>query len=361
MENSPLKIDFLAIGDMVTDAFIRVKDASVHTDPDGEQKLCFSYGDKVEYEFVEVIPAVGNSANAAVSAARLGVSSALIADIGADIQGKECIDRLSAEKVSSAYVASHADMKTNYHYVLWFEKDRTILVKHEKFPYALPASLKNAPAGQGPAWIYLSSLGETSLDYHKEIENYLIAHPETKLAFQPGTFQMKFGTAALGKLYSRTEIFFCNVEEAERILGVPSQETSTPSERNALAKKLLISMHALGPKHVVITDGPAGSYALESSGVGLAGSPGEQIKTWFLAAYPDQKPAYERTGAGDAFASTTTAAILKGKSLAEGMKWGSINSMSVVQEIGAQKGLLSEPAIASFLATAPQGWNIQTI
>lgn len=349
MENSSRKIDFLAIGDMVTDAFIRVNEATVHEDDNGEQKLCFAYGDKVPYQFVEVIPAVGNSANAAVSAARLGLSSALVADIGGDSQGKECTARLQLEKVAIPYVATHSDMKTNYHYVLWFEKDRTILVKHEKYPYALPASLKNTPTGQGPSWIYLSSLGETSLNYHKEIEEFLAAHPETKLAFQPGTFQMKFGTAALGRLYSQSEIFFCNVEEAERILAVAPQETSTLSERHALVKKLLISLHTLGPKKVVITDGPSGSYALEDN------------KTWFLSAYPDQKPAYERTGAGDAFASTTTVAIIKGKTLAEGMKWGSINSMSVVQEIGAQKGLLNETTISTFLSSGPTGWDAKDI
>ena len=166
---------------------------------------------------------------------------------------------------------------------------------------------------------------------------------------------MKFGAAALGKLYTRCELFFCNVEEAERILGVASQEAGTQSERHALVKKLLVSMHALGPKHVIITDGPAGSYALET---GLVPS---QTKTYFLEAYPDQKPAYERTGAGDAFASTTTVAMIRGKSLSEGMKWGSINSMSVVQEIGAQKGLLGADAIADFLTKAPQGWGPKEI
>jgi ribokinase len=355
-QQSPKRLDFLAIGDIVTDAFIRVTDATVQ-DSAGEKKLCLTYGDKIPYEFVEVIPAVGNSANAAVSAARLGLSSALVADIGADTQGKECTDRLMAEKVVSDYVTSHPDMKTNYHYVLWFENDRTILVKHEKYPYALPESLKNAPTGQGPAWIYLSSLGETSLGYHKELEAYLAAHPETKLVFQPGTFQMKFGATALGKIYTRSEIFFCNVEEAERILSIAPQQASTRTEQHAVVKKLITSMHALGPKKVVITDGPAGSYGLEATGPAGA----EQVKTWFLKAYPDEKPAYERTGAGDAFASTATAAIIKGKSLAEGMKWGSINSMSVVQEIGAQKGLLGETAILAYLSKSPIGWDVQEI
>ena len=52
--------------------------------------------------------------------------------------------------------------------------------------------------------------------YHLEIAEYLKSHPNTKLAFQPGTFQMKLGTEVLGDIYARTEIFFCNVEEAQK-------------------------------------------------------------------------------------------------------------------------------------------------
>jgi len=71
------KIDFLAIGDITTDAFIKLKDAHVHKGIDNPEssELCIRFGDKVPYESVDVIRAVGNSPNAAVAAARLGLSS----------------------------------------------------------------------------------------------------------------------------------------------------------------------------------------------------------------------------------------------------------------------------------------------
>ena len=53
----------------------------------------------------------------------------------------------------------------------------------------------------------------------------------------------------------------------------------------------------------------------------------------------------ERTGAGDASASTTVAYILKGLSPQEALLRGLINSAYVVQEIGAQKGLLTAEQI----------------
>jgi hypothetical protein len=63
------RLQFLAVGDIVTDAFIRLKDASVHCTINQEEcEICMTWGQKIPYDFAEVVPAVGNSANAAVSA-----------------------------------------------------------------------------------------------------------------------------------------------------------------------------------------------------------------------------------------------------------------------------------------------------
>jgi sugar/nucleoside kinase (ribokinase family) len=143
--------DFIAIGDTVTDAFIRLKDAAVTCDINREKcMICLRFKDKIPYESVTVVPAVGNSANASVSAARLGLKSALVSNIGDDYFGKECLDALIKEKVATEFVKIHKDQKTNYHYVLWYEDDRTILIKHEEFEYSLPEI-------GSPRWIYFSS------------------------------------------------------------------------------------------------------------------------------------------------------------------------------------------------------------
>ena len=91
-------IDFLAIGDITTDAFIRIKEASVHCRIDTENcELCMKFGDKVPFEYVKVIKAVGNSANAAVCVSRLGIKSALITQVGSDENGDDCIKELVKE------------------------------------------------------------------------------------------------------------------------------------------------------------------------------------------------------------------------------------------------------------------------
>ena len=325
MENAENKqFDFVGIGDIVTDAFIRLKNAELHCDIDHEHcEICMDFGAKIPYESVMVVPAVGNSPNAAVAAARLGLKTALITDLGDDHHGDEALATLTNEKVTTDFVRRHEGQITNYHYVLWYQDDRTILIKHEEYPYALPEMV-------APKWIYLSSLGEHSLPYHFMVREYLKDHTEVKLAFQPGTFQISLGANKLRGLYDRTEVFFCNREEAQKILNTEMSEI----------KKLLDNLRQLGPKIVVITNGKNGAYAFDGK------------KTWFMPPYPDPQVPLERTGAGDAFSATVTAALALGKSLPEALTWGPINSMSVVQKVGAQAGLLTRQALEQYLAQA---------
>lgn len=183
-----------------------------------------------------------------------------------------------------------------------------------------------------PKFLYFSSIGDNGVQFHHDIADYLKEHPETKLAFQPGTFQIRLGYQELRDLYERTEIFFCNKEEAQEILG--STETEIPT--------LLREMKKLGPKMPVITDGPNGAFALDGD------------DAWFMPMYPDPAPPVDRTGAGDSFSSTFTAAIILGLPVGTALAWGPINSMSVVQHIGAQKGLLTRGELETYLKNAPE-------
>ncbi len=319
--------DFISIGDTTTDAFIRISQASVHNDTKEGEQLCLANGSKIPYDELHVIPAVGNSPNAAVSAARLGLSSALVTNFGDDDFGKNSLARLKEEGIAEDYIKIHEGKKSNYHFVLWHNAERTILIKHEEYPYSFP------DVGS-PKWMYFSSVGENSIPYHHEIAAYLKSHPDIKFAFQPGTFQIKLGAEALKDLYEETEVFFCNKEEAQLILKTEEDDIPT----------LARSMSDLGPKISVITDGPRGAFAFDGTDV------------WFMPPYPDPKPPLERTGAGDSFSSTFTSALALGKSVDEALMWGPVNSMNVVQNIGAQAGLLSREKLEEYLANAPEDY-----
>jgi len=329
--------DFVALGDIVVDAFIQlnIDAADVSQDMDtGRQTLHMPFGSKLPYDDVSVINAVGNSPNAAVSAHRLGLKTALVTNLGHDREGKDCLDALRNEGVDTSYVKVHENKFTNYHYVLRYGPERTILIKHETYPYALP------DFSTPPRFIYFSSIGEHGVPFHHEVAAYVAKHPETKLVFQPGTFQIKLGFEALKDLYAVTEIFFCNKEEAQKILGTTEQ--SVPA--------IIRAFKELGPKLPVITDGPHGAYVVD-----------EDDQAWHMPMYPDPAPPTDRTGAGDAFSSTFTAAIALGLSPAEALTWGPINSMSVVQHIGAQAGLLTLEKLQTYLADRPTEYQATKI
>lgn len=330
-------IDFLAIGDIVVDDFIQLKDVRIDTKPDegdrGMDELCFRFGDKVEFEESKVVYAVGNAANAAISAARLGAKSALLADVGSDELGERNIATLKENGVDTTWMKTHEGMKSNFHYVLRYGPERTILIKHHEYPYALPENIGT------PRYAYFSSVGEHGFPYHEEIAAWLKSNPSIKLAFQPGTLQIKLGYEKLRDLYEATEVFFCNKEEAQSILE--STEDDVVS--------LLKAMHERGPEVVVITDGKDGAFAYDGEGA------------YHMPMYPDPAKPVDRTGAGDSFASTFTVALSLGEDIQTALSWGPINSMSVVQYVGAQEGLLSRDALLEYLKKAPDTYKAEKV
>lgn len=326
------QLDVLSVGDVVTDAFIRLDDRYEHTYKNEEGKwLAVPFGVKIPFDHVEVIEAVGNAANAAVSFAKLGLNSGLISNVGADEWGRDIIKALDKRDVDTRFVHINRGKISNYHYVLWYKDERTILIKHEEYEYDWP----RFRTSDIPKWIYFSSISKNAMPYHDEISAWLKKHPDVKLAFQPGTFQIEAGVERLKDLYARTEIVFMNREEAVIVTGGDYHDIHDMMNR----------LHHIGPKVVVITDGPDGAYA----------SDGEN--RFKMPNYPDPGPPVERTGAGDSFASCFVAALAKGSTLEAALLWAPINSMNVVQHVGAQAGLLTERQIDYYLRNAPDWYH----
>jgi ribokinase len=324
--------DVVSIGDIVTDAFIKLEDdqAQTYENEDGKW-LAMHFGTKLPFDHVEVVEAVGNAANAAVAFARLGLNSAFVTNVGSDDHGRDMINALHKNGVDSRFVRINPDKKSNYHYVLWYKDERTILIKHEEYDYHWPHLTPN----ELPKWVYFSSISEHAIAYHDQVADWLDSQPDVKLAFQPGTFQMEAGAERLQRIYRRSEVLILNREEAVLVGGGNHEDI------NDLFDKL----HALGPKVVIITDGPNGAYASDGS------------QRLSMPLYPDPAPPVDRTGAGDAFASTLVAALVKGNTIEGALQWAPINSMSVVQKVGAQAGLLSEAELDQFLKNSPDWYK----
>ena len=327
------KLDVIAIGDVVIDAFIKlIDDQAWVEDRDGKKVLCMDFGAKLPFDHDQVINAVGNAANAAVSFSRLGLKTGYVANIGDDQRGVDIARALKAEGVDTRFIHENPGKASNYHYVLWYKEERTILIKHEEYDYHWPRFRPN----DVPRWVYFSSISEKAIDhYHDDVVEWLEDNPEVKLAFQPGTFQMEAGIDKLRKLYARSDVVALNREEASMVFNGNHEDVHD----------LLNKMHEVGIKIALVTDGPNGAYASDGN------------KRWSMPLYPDPAPPVDRTGAGDSFASTFTAALMKGADVPSALLWAPINSMNVVQHVGAQEGLLSEDQVDYYLRNAPKDYH----
>lgn len=325
----------LCIGDIISGAFITLDEdyANVITDDNGYKRLSFEMGAKLPYKKLDEVKAVECSPNAAVSMSRLGLSVSLMAWLGDDKVGQEMIDYLKHEGVDTDDLAVEAGMKSNYHFYLRYGADRTKLQRFEDYSYQW-----HEPA-QKPDWLYLGVLGEKTWPLHEAILQYLDANPDVNLAFQPGMYHLIWGAEKLAPFYKRANIVVLNREEAAKVTGKDREDIPA----------LIAALHDLGIHVVVITDGPNGAYA----------SDGQQ--TLFMPIYPDPKEPLDRTGAGDAFASTLTAALAMGETLETALTWAPVNSMNVSQYIGAQEGLLTKDKLSELLQAAPDDYKAKTL
>ncbi|MGH7174998.1 MAG: carbohydrate kinase family protein [Minisyncoccia bacterium] len=329
---SPLQ--FLAVGDVTTDTFIRLTDAKVACDEKGEAcTITLPWSAKIPYEFAVDVSAVGNAPNAAISAARLGLKTGLLSVTGTDALGDQNVTTLKENAVDTELVIRSAVVPSNHDYVLWYGPDRTIIRKYSTLPYRIPVET------EPPPYVYLSSLGDETGALHAELLAWLSKYPSTRLVFQPGR-ELALPKEKSAPLYAAAYLCILNKEEAEGVLGLPPDQD---------IKTLLAGMQRFGPSIAVVTNGPDGAYAFDGT---------RMLK---VPMYLDPRPAYERTGAGDAFASTVAAALALGKSLDEALLWAPINAMAKVQKIGGHEGLLRRDALEKYLVDAPPEYKLETL
>lgn len=308
------QFDLLSIGDASMDVFMTPTETEALCQLDDKDCLiCFSYGDKIPVKNLE-FSVGGNAANNAVGTVRLGVKTTIVLTLGDDSIGSLIVEGLKKEKVDMTYVVQQPSTASNYSSIISYSGERTIFSYHAPRSYEFPVQLPVTP------WVYLTSMGESYRPFYNHITEWLIKNPQPKLAFNPGSWQLKGEIEALENILKLTHIIFVNRQEAEKITGVKSD--------HGKEKELLSALCKMGPKVSVITDGSAGSFVFNGQ------------KFYRAGVLPVD--AFERTGAGDAFGSGFLSAAVKGKTLEEALVWGTVNSASVIGYVGSQKGLLGE-------------------
>ncbi|OGM55663.1 hypothetical protein A3E15_01155, partial [Candidatus Woesebacteria bacterium RIFCSPHIGHO2_12_FULL_42_9] len=233
--------ELISIGDASMDVFMTPTESETLCQIDTKECLiAFSYGDKIPVEDL-VFSTGGNAANNAVGTKRMGVNCAIVLTLGDDSIGNLIIEKLKSEGVGMDYVVRQPGTVSNYSTVINYSGERTIFVYHAPRTYDFPREI---PA---PAWVYLTSMGESFLPFYQKVVEWLEANPNTKLAFNPGSYQIRAKKEDLIPVLKRTHVVFVNREEAGKLTRA---ETSVGKE-----KDLLKAVSSLGPKIAVITDG----------------------------------------------------------------------------------------------------------
>ncbi len=333
-----MKYDIVTIGDASEDVFIRPTEMKVSASRSviSGKTISFELGEKIPIEDVNY-DVGGSAANVAVGLARLGRKALIVTAIGKDSPGDKIWRRLEDEGIGTGNINVKESNKTNFAVIINTEDgERTILVYHgiDYRNLKVKKSLKSR-------WVFLAPLGQESDDIFKNAIS-LVSEGGTKLVWNPGAYQIRQGVSKYRQVLENTSILFVNREEAVKFMDYPVRPTD---------EELMKKLNYLGAKIVVMTKGKEGAKAYDG------------YIYYKIDIIKDAKRV-DATGAGDSFASGFLAKILSiptGRQqiidkelISEALKYGIVNSTSVVTQIGAEKGLLTLSGIEAMISSHPR-------
>lgn len=296
------------VGDVSTDHFIILDDQDASLlNKKHRKELCLDYGSKISIDTQKNFFG-GSALNVAASLNKLGKTVSISTIVGSDFGGREIVDFLSSQEILTDDIIVRDE--TNQSFVIIYKGERTVLSYHKKRDY----SKINIPKSE---LIYLASAGQGSEALVNKIRSQV--QSGAKLIFNPGSYELS-NFDLFKPLLQMTSILIINREEANLIIE------DTPKIKVQL-DKILTS----GTKVAVITDAKNGAYfAVPEGHFHIHAAPAKVI---------------DSTGAGDAFAAGLVAYIMAGKSLEESAVAAMYNSAAIVEQYGANDGLLDNSQI----------------
>lgn len=280
---------------------------------EGGVALCEAFGGKTEVEEVEVCSG-GAGSNNAVSFARKGLRTALVAEMGKDLTAAAIKAELRREGVDIRMLVEEEGEETGISSILVGPDGGRSVAVYRGASKMLTKSDMNWDRLRAN-WFVISSLGG-----EMELLEGLTGHANTygiKVAFNPGRVELEqLLKDEWRMILDRVEVLILNREEAGLLTGWDFANTEIWQNNRRFCEA----------KVVVVTNGREGGKVYEK----------DQI--WFYSI--EKVKTYEETGAGDAFGSGLVAALIKGKNLEEAVEFGKKQAASVVQFMGAKRGLL---------------------
>lgn len=308
-----MSLDVVTFGKAMRDIILQIDESL--TEVDQKQEKMVAKNSHLEIG--------GGAINTAVSLVKLGFKTAPVAVIADDPEGKEVLERLKRRGAETELLVNNNDLSTGISVIIEGKKKRHLAYIYPGVNRFLDLDMISWNRIKEANFWYLLSLGNSDPAILTEIarrkERYGV-----RLAFNPGQLQLKLNPKKLEKVLEATDILFVNQREAEEL----SQEQGD---------KVFKALVGLGPKIVVVTYG--------REGAGCYG--GKEILK--APIYPAKR--VNALGCGDAFGSGFLAGFMESGKLDQALKWGLVNSASVVTKHGAQQGLLTKGELLKKLGT----------
>lgn len=298
--------DILFIGGACVDIILQVPRLPV---PD--EKLVANYVGR---------QAGGLVANTACAAARLGLQTTWVGDLGDDENGAGVIDSFRQFSVNVDYIRRTPDIETDFTVILLDPSgERTILV----VPASKPSSVLDQTTLNLASRCKISYCLPRALDWFDPLAR-AVHDGGGKVAIDIEASSPVQGTE-LAQVLQQVDVVFCSAGGLKLASGSDDPETG--------CEKIL----SYGVSCVVVTLGSRGAWGVTRS---------ERL---FVPAY--QVQVVDTTGAGDCFHAAFLSQYLEGKPLAGCLKFASAASALSVQEIGPRAGLPDREMVEKFMMT----------
>lgn len=306
--------DIITIGSATKDVFLISKDFKlIKSDKfKGGVGECFAYGSKIELGDI-YFDTGGGGTNSAYTFANLGLKTSVVSKVGKDIYGMEIMTTLADNGINTSNLSADKEHKTGYSTILITPGgDRTILVYRGASANFADSDFDWSKLKTN--WFYISSLAG-NLSLLKKIFAFAQKN-KIKIAWNPGSSELKLGLKNLEPLIKQTTIFNVNKSEAAKLSGKKD------------LKQIFKILDKVTPNYLLITAGSKGAYLSDDMLIYQA----KTLKT---------KPV-NTTGAGDAFGSAFCAGIALKSDWDFALRLATLNADGVIKEMGAKNGLLAK-------------------
>lgn len=292
--------DFIVIGSNTIDTGVAVP----------ENFASLELGEKVKIEENFKVSVGGGGFNVSVCLSRLGAKVGYLGKVA-----YENHDFLKEELEKNRITLIESDLSRRpaaKSILLDFkDKDRIILTYRGQNSHLLEKDV-NIEEIVAPNYYFSSLTGNSFETLVKFAEKIKKKNPTSLICYNPSSYLIKV-EKSISRLIKNVDVLILNYEEAQDL-----------SKKEKISE-CLKTLHDVGPKVVIITDGSRGVYAYDGKNEYFE----KAIKTQVL----------DSTGAGDSFAGTFFFFYSKSSSIRKALRFAAKNAASVVSKKGSTDGL----------------------